>query len=223
MNYFIYKNTSSDEFSSLIVNKLPDIVRPSKNYDKITIEGRDGAIYRDLGYKDTERIMEISVKNYTQIDRILSWLTGEGYAIFSNEPDKKYYIRLYDAINVERFMRFGKADVKMICAPYKYLINEEYTTSYTVENKGTEISEPYMKITGSGETILHIDNKAVCTLKIEDFLEIDSESKECTRNGALKNRCMLGQFPELTPGSHTISFQGGNITECMTLVRSRFV
>lgn len=224
MNYFVYNGISSEEFKSLIVSELPAIVRSSRRYDRVEIPGRDGALYRDLGYSDVQRTMVLAVKNTTEIDNIFAWLTGEGYAVFSNEPNKKYYVRWYDAINLNRLFRFGKASVKIMCSPYKYLANEEYTYGYNIENKGTVPAQPYIKITGSGSTVLHIDNKAICTLKIEDgYLEIDSEKQECSKAGVLKNRCMLGDFPIIEPGEHVMSFQGGTVTECKTLVRSRFV
>lgn len=224
MNYIIYNGINSKQFNSLIVNKLPEIVRPARKYNKVTVDGRDGAIYEDLGYEDSPRTIEISVRNYTEIDEILSWLTGEGYAVFSNEPDKKYYIRLYNAISIEKLVRYGQASMRFICSPYKYLNEEKSTTSLIINNVGTVTSKPYMKITGSGSTILLVDGKEVCTLNIEDdYLELDSESMECSKDGVLKNRKILGKFPEFTPGEHVISFQGGKITMCETLVRSRFI
>lgn len=224
MNYIIYNGKKSTEFGSLIINKLPAITRPNQRYEAIKIDGLDGYEYNELGYEDYSRDMEISIKNYTELDKILAWLCGTGEAVFSNEPDKLYRVRLHKAINMESLYRYGKATVRFTCAPYKYLYGEEYTTSYTIENKGTVSSKPYMKITGSGSTILHIDNKVVCTLNIDDgYLEIDSEKQECAKSGTFKNRNMIGNFPELDPGQHVISFQGGTITECMTLVRSRFV
>lgn len=224
MNYIIYNGINSKQFKSLIVNRLPEIVRPARKFNKVQVDGKDGAIYEELGYDDSSRTMEISVRNYSEIDQILSWLTGEGYAIFSNEPDKKYYIRLYNAIGMEKLIRYGQASISFICSPYKYLNGEKSTTELIVNNEGTEIAKPYMKIIGSGSTILLIDGKEVCTLNIDDgYLEIDSESMECSKDGVLKNRKMLGNFPEFSPGQHVISFQGGLITECETLVRSRFV
>lgn len=224
MNYIIYNGINSKQFNSLIVNKLPEIVRPARKYNKVMVDGRDGAIYEDLGYEDSSRTIEISVRNYTEIDEILSWLTGEGYAVFSNEPDKKYYIRLYNAIGIEKLIRYGQASIRFICSPYKYLNEEKSTTSLTVNNVGTVTAKPYMKIMGSGSTMLLIDGKEVCVLNIEDdYLELDSESMECSRDGVLKNRKILGRFPEFSPGEHIIGFQGGTVTMCETLVRSRFI
>lgn len=224
MNYIIYNGINSKQFNSLIVSKLPEIVRPARKYNKVTVDGKDGAIYEDLGYADSSRTIEISVRNYTEIDKILSWLTGEGYAVFSNEPDKKYYIRLYNAIGIEKLIRYGQASISFICSPYKYLYEEKSTMELTVNNVGTVIAKPYMKITGEGSTILLIDEKEVCTLNIEDgYLELDSEAMECSKDGVLKNRKMQGKFPEFSPGQHAISFQGGTITSCETLMRSRFV
>lgn len=223
MNYIIYNGIRSDKFSSLIIKKLPNIIRAAKRYETTKIDGRDGAIYRDLGYDNTTRTMQIGIKNYTEIDKILAWLSNEGKITFSNEPDKVYYARFYNAIDVERFIRFGETDVKMICDPYKYLLNEGYTSGLHVNNVGTVLSLPLMKITGMGTTHLMIDGKEICKLVIDEYIEIDSEKEECSKGSELKNRNMLGNFPSFSPGPHTISFDGGEISSCRTLVRSRFV
>ena len=75
-------------------------------------------------------------------------------------------------------------------------------------------AKPYLKIYGSGDGILVIQNSEGNKLweitDIDEYIEIDSEEMNCFKNTELKNSCVSGDgFPELVSGNNSISFEGG--------------
>ena len=101
MNYFIYKGINSNTFNSLVVQELPAITKPPIKYQTTTIDGRDGDITETLGYKAYDKEITIGLKDMSELDDIIEWLTGNGELTLSNEPDKYYNAQILNQINFD--------------------------------------------------------------------------------------------------------------------------
>ena len=224
MNSFTFKGISSLIYPELIVQELPPITSAEMRFDKTEIDGKDGAIFTELGLSNYYKTMSIGLVDASHLDTIIAWLKGTGVVIFSNEPDKYYNARIYGQIDYSRLGRFKTALVTFIVEPYKYKLGETLTQLLTVTNQGNVPSKPYIKITGSGTVTLKVNAITICTLTIGSlgYLELDSETEECYLGGTLKNRLMNGKFPIFQIGTNVISTTG-TVTKVETLVRSRFI
>jgi len=220
-NWFEFKGIRSDYFG-IFIQQMPPIQKPPKRHNLTYIDGVDGAEVEELGYEPYDKLFRIGLKHPGRINEINSWLTGSGDLILSSEPEFKYEACVLSEIEYRRVIRFHFADIVFLVQPYKYLVNEQATTSLTVYNAGTVDSLPLMRITGSGEAQLLVNDFLVCTLDIDEYVVLDSRMQNAYKGNQLKNRQMTGSFPVLKPGKNVISYIGG-VTEIETLARSRFL
>ena len=123
---------------------------------------------------------------------------------------------------------------------YKSLLNEPVTTTsngenatmaveyfkpYEVFNEGLEPSRPLMVLKGSGKVEMFVNGALVFEYTFpsgENEVVIDSEAEDAHLNGILKNRNMLGEFPELVPKTNKIEWIG-DVTSIEILPRSRWL
>lgn len=216
MPFFIFNNISSIDMG-IIVNKLPPIIKANRDIELIEVPGRDGFITQDLGtYRGIPKAVECSIKDTANIDLISSWLTGSGEVIFSNEDDRKYKAVIKNQIDFNKVLRiFRSFIVQFECHPYKYSLNNEVIIINENNAKifnSSSISKPIIKVFGSGDVTLMINNKNITLKGIVDNVTLDSEMMDCYKGIELKNNTMTGEFPLLAPGFNNISWVG-NITK----------
>lgn len=118
--YFIFNNTNSLDMG-IVVNKLPQIIKPEKNMEKIEVLGRDGFLTKDYKtYKSTVKSVECTLID-GNIDKICAWLDGSDEVIFSNESDKIYKATIINQIPFEKIIPVvHRFIVQFECQPLKY-------------------------------------------------------------------------------------------------------
>lgn len=229
-NTIIFKGKNSDTIQGLLISELPSIVKPTMRQEVMEVDGRDGEVYRFKGYDSYDRTVEIGLFGEFDIDEITHFFSGEGVAIFSNEPTKKYIARITKQVEFERLIRFRKAKVNFTVQPWKYAVGEqavESTTSpLTVKNAGYELSKPLIKIEGSAgtETRLSLNGSEFMAVTIppEGVIWLDSEALNCYNLNADKNQFVKGKFAELVTGNNTITWTG-TLTKVTIEPRSRWI
>ena len=230
MNYFIYKGKNSNTFNSLVVQELPPITKPPVKYNITTIDGVDGDIVETLGYKSYDKEISIGVKNDTEINDIIEWLTGNGELILSNESDKYYKAQIIEQVNFDRLVRFRTAKVKFHVQPYKYSATEGIETkipgsgtSATIYNNGNTIAKPIITLTGSGTINIQYNNKElIFTFDSNGKATFDSEKQDVSNADILLNRNMIGDFIELKKGGNHFTWTG-TITKWEIQNKSRWI
>src|SRR3712207_4759907 len=94
----------------------------------------------------------------------------------------------------------------------KYAVKEKIITitknNSTIYNEGTFQSKPVIKVYGSGDIKLKINDDEVTMKKVEEYVTIDSVLKDCYKDDELKNGDMIGEFPVLKIGENVVSFSG---------------
>lgn len=138
----IFKNINSEDISGLIICSEPPISSSAIRTKETTIDGRDGAIVEKLGYKTRIRNVEIGLKKDANVDKILSYFSGEGDLIFKNENDKVYKAAIYEQVDLERLLRLRKGSVAFYCQPFKYKRNDIFETikdNKVKEKKGKQL------------------------------------------------------------------------------------
>lgn len=87
------------------------------------------------------------------------------------------------------------------------------TKAATITNPEGFTATPYMKIYGSGNVTLYINNRAHGFKNIDGYIEVDSENMNAYKGDTLQNNKMLvGAFPKLAAGDNNISW-AGNVTK----------
>ena len=208
---FIFNGIDSNDY--LIVNKLPSIFKASKDIQKIEIDGRDGFLTQDNGsYKSIIKPVECSLRNLDNIDYICSWLTGSGNVIFSNEPDKVYKAIIINQIEFSKILReFHSFIIQFECQPHKYSIDNNIITldaPQTVFNPSTVNSKPIIKLYGTGDVNLIINENIINLTNVSEYVTIDSDIQDAFKDTLPKNNDMAGEFPEFIAGTNYINWSG---------------
>ena len=164
----IFKNINSEDISGLIICSEPPISSSAIRTKETTIDGRDGAIVEKLGYKTRIRNVEIGLKKDANVDKILSYFSGEGDLIFKNENDKVYKAAIYEQVDLERLLRLRKGSVAFYCQPFKYKRNDIFET--IKDNKVKEKKGKHLELLNCAE-------QNVVDLKIE------GSTTQSTRSG----------------------------------------
>lgn len=216
MNTIIFKERSTTELAGLLISELPAIGRADRRTETIKIDGKDGDIVNYKGYDPQQKQVIVGLTRGFDIDAIIDFFSGEGWAIFSNEPTKRYYVRFEKGFDLERLVRFRKGRITMVAQPFKKMVDEDDvsgTASVTVENLGYENSQPIIKIEAAAEAelTLKLDGTDMMNIVVppEGEIIIDSEALNCYNSNADKNQFVEGNFIELTKGEHTIAVTGG--------------
>lgn len=167
----IFKNINSEDISGLIICSEPPISSSAIRTKETTIDGRDGAIVEKLGYKTRIRNVEIGLKKDANVDKILSYFSGEGDLIFKNENDKVYKAAIYEQVDLERLLRLRKGSVAFYCQPFKYKRNDIFET--IKDNKVKEKKGKHLELLNCAE-------QNVVDLKLE------GSTTQATRSGKNK-------------------------------------
>lgn len=221
--YFIFSDRSSLDFDLVITGKNT-YKSAGRDLTFTSVPGRNGDLITDNGrYKNVEITYKTAILNRSDKDfadlahEITAWLSAQsGYFKLYDTYDKKYYrMAAYDSdVDIEQELEaLGKMTISFNCKPFKYSF--EGDTSITLDGAGelynAEVysSKPYIKIYGSGNISLNINDKAYNFTGVEEYIEIDSEIMNAFKGIVPQNNKMTGlDFPKLLPGKNLISWTG---------------
>lgn len=220
--YIVINGKSSRYISGLLITELPPISKPKQRTKTETIDGRDGDIITRLGYSAYDKTLKIALTYDYNIDDIIELFDSEGVIVFSNEPDKYYRYAIYEQIDFDRLLRYKTGEIDIHVQPFKYSeVETEVVRSFSGNNKSFDIrnngniySRPTLKIVGSGEIDLLINDTKILTLRLatNQTIIIDSESMNATSadGETLLNRLVTGDYDKirLKTGVNKISFTG---------------
>ena len=162
---FKFKGISSTDMQVVIEEEEHFIARAAKKYETIEIEGRDGAIFNELGYSYVERPIYVQCLNTNKIDEILAWLDGEGEFEYKG---RKTTARFYTILEPKREACIKIIDTTFIRDPFWNKANEEYQT----------VKESKIKtVTGNP---IHIADST----NLEAKLRLNGGDKQETREGS---------------------------------------
>lgn len=161
---FKFKGISSEDMQVVIEEEENFIARASKRYEITEIEGKDGAIFDELGYSVVERPMYVQCLNINKIDDILAWLDGEGEFEYKG---RKTTARFYSQLDPQRSSCIRIMDTTFIRDPFWYKANEDFQLVKDRKDKKA-----------SGEYI-HVEDSSNCRAKIG----IGGNSEQETREG----------------------------------------
>lgn len=220
----------------LKIIKRPNFSIAQKNINIYEVEGRNGSLIEDLGtYKDIEISVSFNFVDKVNINekirQIKNWLIGnikDKKLMLSDDSDVFYKVKYMKIDNIERTLKYlGRFNVVFVCDPFTYSKVGENTViiinnNTTIYNYGTYYSEPELKIFGTGDITLSINNENVTLKSIQDYIIINTEMQEAYREGQSLNNKIYGEFPTLQVGQNNINWLG-NITKIEIAPRWRFL
>ena len=212
--YFIYNGISSKDMG-VILKKLPPITKPKKRIEIVQVPGRNGTLHIDENcYEPINISLECTLKKNINVRDITKWLIEFGTITFSDELDKYYNATITNSIPLERVFRlYREFIIQLELQPIaqstqEYIYNCNNPNENTLKIDSSAEMYPYIKLTGTGEVKLTINNK-ICTVTIDDeYIELDSELQNAYKGVKNKNDKMNGEFPILIPGNNKIQITG---------------
>lgn len=162
---FKFKGISSNDMQVVIEEEEHFIARAARRYEVTEIEGRDGAIFNELGYSYVERPIYVQCLNTNKIDDILAWLDGEGEFEYKG---RKTTARFYSQLEPQRETVIRIIDTTFIRDPFWTKLEDEF-----VEVKGDKEKNAEAE---------NINLKGIIPVKFKEFV-VSGNSKQETRSG----------------------------------------
>lgn len=211
--YFTFKGISSENMG-LVVNKMPNYVKPKRRNEVIEVKGKDGANIIEYGFAPYTIKANVTLMDISKLDEIISWLDGSGQLVVSDDPYKYRNVSVLEGIDYARLSDFKEASVEFfVYDPYRYINGEvaRTVTSFpgSVRNDGTTTSKPIITIVGSGYVSITINGTTFgYTFPSGESVKLDCEEMDATYDGILRNQYMTGNFPTLKVGVNSITVSG---------------
>ena len=223
-NYFTFDSQQSTTYG-VYISGSGVFNSPTRNYDELTIPGRDGAL---LGYqKELENVDLVypafiysDFKNkVASLKEMLLSRTGYKKLTDTYNPDEFRMAYFPGGLDVDptQSLDAGSFDIKFRCKPQRFLTSGESETTFTaagtISNPTAFSSSPRIRVYGYGTLTVNSDNITVASGNT--YVDIDSDIMDCytgLSNANGKVTFSSNDFPVLKPGSNSISFSG-NITK----------
>ncbi len=212
--YFIFNDVNSKD-RGVIVNNLPPISKPERSFEEINVPGRNGNLYIDNKcYNSFQYEITCTLMPGCNIRTIVQWLNGLGKLTICTELDKFYNVVIKNQIDFEQVYRVcNEFTIIFDVNPIAYSVREKEltltnNTQFIIKESTYEI-KPYLKISGSGNITLTINNKSVVLKSIQEYIELDCELEEAFKeNENCNSKVECDEFPILIPGQNSISWIG---------------
>lgn len=181
---FKFKGISSKDMQVVVEEEEHFIAKASQRYEMTEIEGRDGAIFDELGYSVVERPIYVQCLNINKIDDILAWLNGEGEFEYKG---RKTTARFYSQLEPQRSSCIRIIDTTFIRDPFWCKVNEDY--QLVKDRKDKQASGEY----------IHVEDSSNC----RSIIGIGGNHEQETRSG--KNKIEITKTTTTVNGcTHTI-------------------
>ena len=215
-----------------IVNRV-NIPVSQKQIETISIAGRNGTLTKELGFFDRNITVNFNFKTRNRDDNmskkirnITSLLLNAKKISFTDDKEVYYKVKAVSVSDIERTLRMlGSFSVTFTVDPFAYynLYSKILLTNHSkIYNIGTYESEPCIKVFGTGNVTLNINNKELILKDINGYIEIDTELKETFKDNVSKNDKKVGEYPSFVVGENMISWSG-NVTKIEIEPRWRFL
>ena len=223
INQFSFAEKKSYDDMGLIITETPAFHCPKRDIEITSVPGRNGDIISDNGrYENTEVAYKVALLAdkldfEVMLRKITAWLAGAiGYYKLSDTYDPNYFrfAALDGKIDFTQKLRaIGEGTINFNCKPYRYSTDGQQTLTLvqeaTLYNPEKFESTPYIKIIGSGDITLYINDSAFFITSVEDNIVIDGDIMAAYKDTSLQNyKIHFSDFPKLKPGQNNISFVG---------------
>lgn len=228
--YFKYLGKTSNDFN-LIINPGVSNTSPARDIEYIAVSGLDGELSIDNNrLKNVTKSFPVTsdgVDIEDNITAISNWLKisrGWNQLEDSEDPNYVYIAQVSDEYEFDTLLSdFGKAVIKFVIKPYKYLKSGLYEIDLpsAINNPTRRVAKPIITIKGSGNITLNIGSSTLSLKGVDSGVIIDSLTETITSLDGSRtqfNKMTSYPFPKIAPGNQTIT-TSGNVTECRIVPR----
>lgn len=224
MGIIKYNGISTDEVG-IVVETPPNYEIPERNYEIISVPGRNGDIVIDLNsYKNVVREYNIAIGeedgDFSVLSsKIANWLySGHGYLRLEDSYLPEYYmmaavIAPNNIINI--LEQAGRATVQFNRKPQRFLKSGDrpiiVTKQTTLFNPTQFNSKPLIIVNGTGSGVVNIGGYSVKIDNLDGEITIDCELEESYKgtNNQNKKVTLSNGYPLLVPRDNIVNFSGG--------------
>ncbi|MGN0027106.1 MAG: phage tail protein [Clostridium sp.] len=214
----IYFNTNTSLDMHIYLEKYPSIPVANEDYEEVLVEGRSGSLIINKGtYPDKKIPLTFTLLHkdiYVKFDEIYEWFTNiVDNRLVCSRKDRCYRVKKILFGNIEKeFRTIGEFEVTFICEPFSedldQTVYEITTNNFKFNYDGNAPSDTLIKVYGSGNIQLTIDNETMQINNVTDYVEIDSNLLQVRNQDGTSKDDDLGDFILLEKGEHTISYTG---------------
>jgi len=214
----IYFNTNTSLDMHIYLEKYPSIPIANEDYEEVLVEGRSGSLIINKGtYPDKKIPLTFTLLHkdiYVKFDEIYEWLTNiVDNRLVCSRKDRCYRVKKVLFGNIEKeFRTIGEFEVTFICEPFSEdldkTVYEITTNNFKFNYDGNAPADTLIKVYGSGNVQLTIDNETMQINNVTDYVEIDSNLLQVRNQDGTSKDDDLGDFILLEKGEHTISYTG---------------
>ncbi|MCI8396826.1 MAG: hypothetical protein HFJ52_04040 [Clostridia bacterium] len=226
--FFIFNNINSKDMK-VVVNKLPPVSKAERSYEEIEIPGRNGKTYIDnQSYKTFEYSITCTLMPGANIRKISKWLNGSGKLIICTETDKYYDVIIKNQIDFEQIYRVcNEFIVNFEVQPIAHSVREKeidiFEPTTIIITESTYDIYPLIKIEGSGNITLTINNKSVILKNVNEYIELNCELEEAYKYfSSCNNQVECEEFPKLVSGENHVNWTG-NVSSIQIKYEEAFI
>lgn len=215
--YFIYNGRPSTDWGCYVAN-ANQFDRPSRDVESVNIPGMNGSLTIDNGrYNNLTLTYSMYARDGIQdkIAGIINHLTqNHGYHRLEDtyRPNEFYLARYVSDFSVAQSDR-NNAGFAIVFdrKPQRFLKDGEIplpdiTAATTIINDTAQIAKPLIRAYGTGSFTINGTTMTISTA--DGYTDIDCEIMEAYKGSTNCNGNISGDFPELVPGSNTITLTG---------------
>lgn len=233
---FIFDGVESSTVKAMIQAR-PIIEAPSRKVSWKSVYGTDGDVPFDEGaYGNTNLDLAFFIDGDDLIsDRQAFYNLLEGQGVYKEfipyfDPSKIYRVMLSDKISFHNKHFYGEkqqATAKFTVKPYKYLVDSDPITvtsiqdvsgihipNFTVTNPTNYMSQPIIKLMGTGPVTLKVNGKDFNIINIIDTITLSCERQAAYQElvtgflTPMNYQIATRDYPVLKPGINSISVTG---------------
>ncbi len=226
----IYFNNNASLNLNLYLESYPSIPIANEEFEEVAVEGRNGNLIINKGTYPDKKIPFTFTILSPQIDidfeKIYEWLTEvEDNRLIFGRADRCYKVKKVIFGNIQKeFRTIGEFDVTFLCEPFAQDLDSEVyeitTSEFTLYYAGNAPGDTLIKIYGTGNIQLTINDETMQINNVVDYVEIDSNLLQVrNQDGTSKDNDTLGDFVLFTKGENIISYTGAVtkiVVECTT-------
>ena len=226
MKYWFEWNGVDCRNKGIILQEMPQIIKPEERVTHVTIPGRAGDVTLTEGddiYESYIQTVPIIAKTLVDAQVAEKWLRGAGYVTFCNEDNLRQEARVIAPVTFSKHSRNSEcytAEVQFYCNPLKELKN--YTpqvilgdgTGLTavLNNPGYTVARPEFVIEGEGDIVITCAGRQLELTGVVSGWTIMSETEWVVYQGNVLVGACSGDFPALEKGDNLMVCTG-NITK----------
>lgn len=216
-DYVMIGGVNSADYEIYVADKN-QFAAPARDVDIVKVPGLNGTLCLDNGRWENQPLKYLLYIRRNNVENIKAFrahlMDSSGYKKVQDSfnPDEYYLARFVDAFDVETSDRARAAfEITMDRKPQCYLITgddviEVTSSGATIKNPTRFNAKPLIRAYGTGSMTINGATLAISSANI--YTDLDCDIQEAYKGSTNCNGNVSGDFPELVPGSNTITFSG---------------